>query len=326
MKRRHLAQALLAGCITAPAARAQERFPERPIRVLIGFTAGGPTDVMARRVGERLTTLLGQPIIVENKTGASGTIAAAEVARARPDGHTLLVAVSSSHAIAPSLMRRVPFDPVRDFAGVTVVGSVPMAVAVNPSFPARSLPELVAAIREAPAGHFAYGTSGAGGIAHFTGELFMREVPGSRLNAVHYRGASAALQDLLANNVPIVMDTMASLAEPYRAGQIRVLATFAEARSAALPEVPTARELGIPGLIANTYNAIIAPAATPPVVLATLNRAVLQVLAEPAIQAFLQANLIDPFPDPTPARTMGFIADELAKWRPIIQATGMVME
>ena len=327
MQRRDILLGLAAagGTLAGPAAMAQERFPDRPIRVVVAFTAGGPTDVMARRLAERLSAQLGQPVVVDNKTGAAGTIGAAEVARARPDGYTLIVAVSSSHAIAATLMRRPTFDPVKDYAGVAVLGTVPMALAVHPAFPANDLQEFLRVVRAAPAGQYSFGTSGAGGIAHFSGELFMREASVT-LTPVHYRGASAALQDLLGNNIPIVMDTMASIAEPYRNGQVRILATFAEARSPHLPDLPTAAEQGMPNMVSNTYNAVLAPAGTPAPVIATLNGAVRTALADPAMMAFLASNLVDPFPDPTPERTMAFVRSELEKWRPVIQATGMLME
>lgn len=327
MKRRTLLSGLAvsaSGAMAIPA-HAQDRYPERPIRLVVAFSAGGPTDLMARRLAERIGAQLGQPVVVENKTGAAGTIGAAEVARARADGYTLIVAVSSSHAIAATLMRRPTFDPVKDYSGVAVIGTVPMALAVHPSFPARNLQEFLQVVRGAPEG-FNYGTSGAGGIAHLSGELFMREAPGIKLTPVHYRGASAALQDLLANNVSIVMDTMASIAEPYRGGQVRILATFAEQRSPYLPDLPTAREQGMPGVISNTYNAVLAPVGTPAPVLATLNGAVRTALADPAMRAFMASNLLDPFPDPTPERTMAFIRSELEKWRPVVQATGLSME
>lgn len=327
MKRRTLLRGLAgsAGGVMAVPAHAQDRFPDRPIRLVVAFSAGGPTDLMARRLAERIGAQLGQPVVVENKTGAAGTIGAAEVARARPDGYTLLVAVSSSHAIAATLMRRPTFDPVKDYAGVAVLGTVPMALAVHPSFPARTLQEFLRVAHDAPQG-FNYGTSGAGGIAHLSGELFLREAPGIKLTPVHYRGASAALQDLLANNIPMVMDTMASIAEPYRSGQVRILATFAEQRSPYLPDLPTAREQGLPGLVSNTYNAVLAPAGTPAAVLAILNGAVRTALADPGMLAFMASNLVDPYPDPTPERTMAFIQSELEKWRPVVQATGLSVE
>jgi tripartite-type tricarboxylate transporter receptor subunit TctC len=281
---------------------------------------------MARKLADRLAQKLGQPVVVDNRTGAAGTIGAAEIARAKPDGYSLIVAVSSSHAIAATLMVRPTFDPVNDFAGVAVLGVVPMALAVHPSFPARNLQEFLAVVRAKPPGHFAYGSSGAGGISHLTAELLMHNAPGVVLTQIPYRGASAALQDLIAGRVPIVTDTLASIIEPQKAGQVRILATFAERRSAALPDTPTAVEEGMPEMVANTYNVLLAPAGTPLNVLETLNKAVREALAEPSFQEFFAANMIEARPDTTPDSTMAYIRSERDKWLPIVKATGMRME
>lgn len=325
MQRRHMLLSIAAGASLAAPTLAQRGYPDKPIRVVVAFAAGGPTDVMARRLAERLTQRLGQPVVVENRTGNAGGIGAAETARAKPDGYTLLVAVSSSHAILPTLMARPSFDPVADFAGVAVLGVVPMAIAVHPSFPARTFQELLAVIRQSP-GRYTYGSSGVGGISHFTAELLMREAPGVTLTQVPYRGASAALQDLIAGQIPMVTDTLASLVPAQVNSQVRILATFSERRLRSLPDTPTAIEEGLPGMVANTYNALLAPAATPPEVLDLLNRATLQALAEPGFQEFMRANTIDPRPDSTPESTMAYIRSELDKWRPVIRATGMRIE
>jgi tripartite-type tricarboxylate transporter receptor subunit TctC len=330
MRRRHVlltlgACAPIASPALIPQARAQRGYPDKPVRIVVAFAAGGPTDVMTRRLAERLTHRLGQPFVVENRTGNAGGIGSAEVARARPDGYSLLTAVSSSHAILPTLMARPAFDPLADFAGVAVLGVVPMAVAVHPSFPARNFQEFLAVVRRQP-NHFTYGSSGVGGISHFTAELLMREAQGVTLTQVPYRGASAALQDLIAGQVPMVMDTLASVVPAQVAGQVRILATFAERRLASLPDTPTAIEEGLPGMVANTYNALLAPAGTPPEILQALNTATKQALAEPGFQEFMHANSIDPRPDTTPENTMAYIRSELDKWRPVIQATGMRIE
>lgn len=201
MRRRHMLLSIAASASVAAPAVAQRGYPDRPIRIVVAFAAGGPTDIMARRLAERLTQRLGQAVVVENRTGNAGGIGAAEVARARPDGYTLLVAVSSSHAILPTLMARPTFDPVADFAGIALLGVVPMAIAVHPGFPARNFQELLAVIRQS-SGRYTYGSSGVGGISHFTAELLMQEAPGVVLTQVPYRGASAALQDLIAGQIP----------------------------------------------------------------------------------------------------------------------------
>lgn len=325
MQRRNLLLGLCMGAALPAPGLAQRAYPDKSIRMVVAFAAGGPTDLMARRLAERLTQKLGQAVVVDNRTGNAGGIGSAEVARARPDGYTFLVAVSSSHAILPTLMTRPPFDPVADFAGVAVLGVVPMAIAVHPSFPARTFQEWLEIVRRDP-GKYTYGTSGAGGIAHFTGELLMREAQGVNLVQVPYRGASAALQDLVAGQVPMVTDTVASVVPAQIAGQVRILALFSERRLPNLPDTPTAIEEGLPQMVANTYNALLAPAGTPREILDTVNQATMQALAEPAFQEFMRANCIDPRPDSTPDSTMAYVRSELEKWRPVIRSTNMRLD
>ncbi|MCO6415222.1 tripartite tricarboxylate transporter substrate binding protein [Siccirubricoccus sp. KC 17139] len=329
MDRRHLLFAAALGTLALHgrgAVLAQGTFPDRPIRLVLGFAAGGPTDIVARRLADRLGSVVRQSIVVENRTGASGTIASAEVARARPDGYTLMLATSSSHAIAATLMRRPTFDPIADFAPIALVGEVPMVMAVHPSFEAQSLPALLELVRRAPRGSINYASSGAGGIAHFTAELLMRQAGGVLMTQVPYRGAGLALQDLLAGHVPIYIDTFATTLNHHREGRLRIIANFSRIRSPAAPEVPTAIELGVPDMVANTYNALLAPAGTPQPIIDILQDAVRRVVAEPDFQAFLSSVSVEPVPDSTPVSTAAYMWQELEKWRPIIQATGMTME
>jgi tripartite-type tricarboxylate transporter receptor subunit TctC len=318
---------LLLGSLWVPGVSwAQESYPDRPIRIVLGFSAGGPTDLVARRLAERLTGILRQPVVVENKSGASGTIAAAEVARARPDGYTLMVATSSSHAIAASLMKTPTFDPVEDYTPITLIGEVPMVMAVHPGFRAQSLADLIALLRSEPSGSISYASSGAGGIAHFTAELLMRQIGGVTMTQIPYRGAGPALQDLLAGHVPIYIDTFATTLEHHRAGRLRIIANFSRQRSPAAPEVPTAIEVGVPDMIANTYNALLAPASIPPGVMQTLFNATQAVMADPVFQSFLTSVSVQPVPGISSQETREYMRAELLKWRPIIRATGMTME
>ena len=304
--------------------RAQGVYPDRPIRLLIGFAAGGPTDIVGRRFADRLGAVLGQPVVVENRSGASGSIAAVEAARARPDGYTLMLATSSSHAIYVSLAVRPGFDPVADYAAVALIGVVPMVIGAHPAF-AATLPEALAKIRAAP-GEIALATSGNGGIAHFAAELLLHQAGGLRANLVHYRGGGPAVQDAIAGHVPLVVETFATTLEHHRAGRLRILAAFSGQRSAAAPEVPTAIEQGVPGMLANTYNVLLAPAGTPAPVIARLAEASAKVASEPEFQAFLRSVSVEPVLDSTPARTAEFIRSERAKWEPIIRATGLRIE
>ncbi|SDE20615.1 Bug family tripartite tricarboxylate transporter substrate binding protein [Belnapia rosea] len=304
--------------------RAQAAFPDRPMRMLIGFAAGGPTDIVGRRFADRLGAVLGQPVVVENRSGASGAIASVEAARARPDGYTLMLATSSSHAIYASLAVRPGFDPVTDYAPLALIGVVPMVIGAHPTF-AADLPEVLGRIRAASGG-IAIATSGNGGIAHFAAELLLRQAGGLRANLVHYRGGGPAVQDAIAGHVPAVVETFATTLEHHRAGRLRILAAFTEQRSAAAPEVPTAIEQGVPGMLANTYNALLAPAGTPAPVVARLAEASAEAAAEPEFQAFLRSVSVEPVPGSTPARTADFIRSERAKWEPIIRATGLRIE
>lgn len=328
MNRRHLLLAAALGPLTLHSGRAAlaQTYPDRPIRLVLGFSAGGPTDIVARRLAERLGSVLRQPVVVENRAGASGTIGSAEVARARPDGYTLTLATSSSHAIAATLMRRPTFDPIADFAPIALIGEVPMVMAVHPSFEAQTLPALLELLRRAPRGSINYASSGAGGIAHFTAELLMRQAGGVLMTQVPYRGAGPALQDLLAGHVPIYIDTFATTLNHHREGRLRIIANFSRNRSPAAPEVPTAIELGVPDMVANTFNALLAPAGTPQPIIDILQDAVRRVVAEPDFQAFLRSVSVEPVLDSTPASTAAYMRHELEKWRPIIQATGMTME
>lgn len=312
------------GSALAFPAYGQEMFPDRPVRIVIGFAAGGPTDIVMRRIAERMSAILGRPIIVENKTGATGTIAATEVARSRPDGYTLLVAVSSSHAIAANTMARPGFHPVDDCAGIGILCIVPIAVGVNPNVPARSLAELVALARSQP-GSLSFATSGIGGIAHLSGELFLRQAGGLRMNHVPYRGAAQSLQDVVAGHVPVYMDSIGNAVEAHQAGRIRLLAQFTDRRVSILPDVPTAIESGVPDMLAYTYNALLAPAGTPADRIGTLHNALRRALAEPEIIEFLRTMAATPVSS-TPESTLNFVRAEFEKWRPLIRDLGLAAQ
>ncbi len=317
---------LLAGGIglATPHARAQGGFPDRPLRVIVSFAAGGPTDVVMRKLAEAMAPLLGQPVVVENKTGASGTIGSAEVARARPDGYTLLVAVSSSHSIAANVMRSPGFHPANDFAGVGIICIVPIAIGVHPGVPARNLAELIALVRREP-GKYAFSTSGTGGVAHLAAELFMRQAGGLQMNHIPYRGAGPGLQDVMAGHVPIYIDSVGNAVEAHQTGRIRLLAQFVERRFGVIADVPTAREAGMPEMIAYTYNALLAPAGTPPGPIATIHRAMQQVLAQPEFRGFLRGVAAEPM-ESTPESTLAFVRAEYEKWQPVIRDAGLRIE
>ena len=301
--------------------QAQGKYPERPVRLVISFAPGGGTDILGRRFGAKITPLLGQQVVIENKAGAGGTIGSAEVARAKPDGYTLLIGTSSTHAINPSAMDNPPYDPVKDFAPIAVLGIIPMVIAVHPSVPANTLRGLVARVKASP-GKYSYGSAGMGSINHLAGELFKKQAGGLDIVHVPYKGAGQALLDLVAGQIPIAVVTVSSATAHHRSGKVRILATFSGKRSNAAPDIPTAVELGVPEMLAYTFNVVLAPAGTPKAVIEQLHKATMKVMSDEAFQKDLEGLSIEPVTDSNPEKAAQFIKDELAKWAPIIKATG----
>ena len=305
-------------------AQAQGKYPERPIRLVIPFAPGGNTDIVGRQLGNKITPLLGQSVVIDNKSGAGGTIGSADVARARPDGYTLLLGTSSSHAINPTAMENVPYDPVKDFAPIDVIGITSMAIAVHPTV-AKSLQELIKRVRANP-GKFSYGSCGTGSICHVTGELFKKEAGGLDVVHVAYRSSGQSVMDLVAGQIPIVAGTFSSLVTYHRSKHVRVLAVFSEKRSNAEPDIPTAIELGMPGMVAATFNVLLAPAGTPNAVIEHLHQATMKVMSDAAFQKDLDRLTVEPVTDSSPEKAARFIKSELVKWAPIIKASGIKVQ
>ncbi len=254
-----LAAAALA--LLIPAAAFAQAWPTRPIKILVGFAPGGGTDVVARVIAQKLQESLGQPVIVENKPGATGTIAADAVAKSAPDGYTLIMGHVNSHAIAPNLFKNLPYDAIADFAPVTYVGYVPNILAVHPSVAAKSVPELVALAKAQP-GKLTYASSGMGSTQHLAGEMFQL-LTATKLVHIPYKGSGQAISDLLAGNVSMNFDTMPPVLPHIQAGKLRALAISTPARIALLPDVPTFGEVGITGFDVTNWYGVMAPAKTP---------------------------------------------------------------
>ena len=300
-------------------------FPERPVRLLVGFAPGGQTDIFARGLAERLGAELGQPVVVENRPGAGSSVAASEVARARPDGHTLMFINPSGFAIHPQVAARPTYDPLKDLAPVAMVASTPVAVIAGPAFTGGDVGGLIAQARANPGG-LTYGTAGAGTITHLGMELFLRQAGGLQLVHVPYRGAALAAQDLIGGRIPLMTDAFAAMIEQHRSGRVRVLCVLAPERAAVAPEVPTAAENGVPDAIADIYNAVVAPAATPAPVIETLNAAIRRVTASPSYLAFV-AQLGAAAGGPmTAAELTTYLHDDFRRWTPVIRATGLRIE
>lgn len=318
MKRRHLLAAGI-GALAAPAiARADAKFPDRTIRLVVPFPAGGATDVMGRMFADKLTQRLGQTVIVDNKSGAAGSIGAMEVRNAKADGYTLLVATSSTHAINPTAYVNPPYDPVKDFTAISSVCVNPLVFYATPSLPATMM-ELVDLMKKNP-GKYSYGSAGFGSIVHLAAEYLKRSVGGMDVLHVPYKGGAPAMQDVMAGNVAWSFETFSTLLPLHRAGKLRILAFCHSSRAAIAPEIPTMIEAGVKGYEAYTFNLILGPPGLPQNVLDTLDKASRQAMADPATIKFLEGHAAIPTPDTTPQRTAQFIKDELAKWAPIIRA------
>ena len=300
---------------------AQDSYPSKPIRLVVSFAAGGPTDTVARIMGARMAELLGQPIVVENRAGAGGNIGADVVAKAAPDGYTLLMATVSTHAINPGLYKKMPYDPVLDFVPVGQVGVTPCVLAVHPSLPARDVSSLIALLKANP-GKYSYGSSGMGSILHLCGEEFKAMAGG--LDAVHvpYRGSAPMMADLVGGQISFAFDALPTVLPQVQAGTIRAIGGGMATRARALPDLPTLQEQGVKGFECYTWNAILAPAKTPAPIVAQLSNAINRALAEPTVLKRLQDTGVDPTPGGTPEKLAEFIKAELAKWAPIIKTSG----
>jgi tripartite-type tricarboxylate transporter receptor subunit TctC len=324
MKRRHL---LVAGAATlaAPAiARADTKYPDRTVRLVVPFAPAGPTDIIGRKVAEKMTPLLGQTMIVENKAGAAGSIGAVEVKNARPDGYSLLFAPSSTHAVNPTAFVKPAYDAVKDFTPVSSICVNPLVLVAHPSMPDNVL-GLVQEMKKNP-GKYSYGSSGNGSIIHLAGEYFKREVGGMDVVHVPYRGSGPALQDLLSGQIVWMFETFSTTLQHHKSGKLRVLAYAHAKRAAIAPEIPTMIEAGVPGYEAYTFNLILGPAGMPQPVVDMLDHASRKLMKDPEMVKFLEDIAAVPTTDTTPERTAKFIKDEIAKWAPVIKAANVRIE
>ncbi|MDB5862591.1 MAG: hypothetical protein JWO70_397 [Betaproteobacteria bacterium] len=305
------------------AASAQKLFPDRPLRLVVPFAPGGVNDIIGRKYAQEMTRVLGQTVIVENKAGASGAIGSADVARAKPDGHSLVIANTTTHVINPITMAGLSYDALKDFAPVAVITVVPTAVAVHPSVPARNLKQLVAFAKTNP-GKLSYGSAGTGSITNLTGELFKKL--GGRLDIVHvpYKGAGPGLQDLVAGHIPMYTPTISAAPLAYhKEGRIRMLAICSEKRLPAATDVPTVIEAGMPEMVVYAFNAILTTAGTPKPAVDQLHQATMKVVAEAEFQDFLRKAGAEPVTDSSPEKTTRFLRNEIARWTPIINEAGL---
>jgi tripartite-type tricarboxylate transporter receptor subunit TctC len=303
-------------CIAAVSAGAAE-YPTKPVRLVIGFAPGGGTDTTARALSTKLTTSFGQQVIVDNRPGHSGTIAADIVSQATPDGHTVLLGTIAL-VINPILTKKMPFDTFKDLLPVTQAVDSTNILIVHPSVPAKSVKELIALAKAKPLNG---GSSGIGGTGHLAVELFNLQA-GTKITHVPYKGGGPAMLDLLAGNIQLIFATAASSIGHIKAGKARALAVTTAKRSSLVPELPTVAEAGVPGFEANNWNGFFVPAKTPRPIINRLNKEFAAALTLPDIKDFLFKQGLDAAPG-TPEQFAKYMKSEYAKWTKVIQAAGL---
>jgi tripartite-type tricarboxylate transporter receptor subunit TctC len=321
MRRRSLPLIALSCGIAAPAL-GQPPWPQRPVTLLVPYVPGGPSDVLARALAAALAPAIGQPVVVENRTGANGAVAAGYVARSAPDGHTLFIAASGILTINPHLMRNLAYDPLRDFAPLTIAIAAPNLLVAHPAFPPRTVAELIAWLKANP-GQASYGTSGIGSSEHLTMELFAQRT-GTELTHVPYAGGGASVQDLVAGTTQLAFLNIATVAGQVQGGALRGIAVGSPARHPLLPEVPPVAET-LPGFEGGSWHSLVAPRATPEPVLAILHAALVAALRQPETEARLTRigfSVVASGREEMAAR----VAAELAAWREVVQAAGIVAQ
>ena len=320
---RHLLKSLIAALalVVALPAMAQD-YPSRPVKIVVSYAPGGSNDVVARVIAPELQKELGQSFIVENRAGASGTIGADMVAKAAPDGYTLFMG-AGAHALAPSLYKKLPYDIVKDFAPISLAATSTYVLVLNPSVPAKTLPELIALLKSRP-GQLNYASAGKGTPLHLAAELFKSKT-GTDIVHVPYGGDTPALNDLMAGTVQISFMSVASTAPQIRAGKLQALAVTSARRSDALPDLPTLSELGIAGYDIGTWWGLLAPAGTPEPVIAKLNAAMRKAVALPPVKERFAPLGLDPRSD-SPTEFAAFIKAEVARYAAIARIAGIEPE
>lgn len=318
-----LATAALSSGLATTAAQAQPAFPSRPLSIIVPFAAGGATDILARIVGQALSTEIGQSVIIENRPGAGGNIGGQLAAKANPDGHTLFMGAVGTHAINPSLYKKMPYDPIKDLAPLTRVANVPNLLVANPQQPFKTVQELIAYAKAHP-GKVNFGSSGNGTSIHLSGEMFSHM---AKVDIVHvpYKGSAPAMNDLLGNQIAIMFDNMPSALQYVRAGKLNALGVTSAKRSPELPNVPTIAEAGVPGYEASSWFGLFVPAATPAPVQAKLHAALVKVLAQPDVKKRMADQGAEVVSE-KPEQFAAFIQAESRKWGQVVRASGATLD
>ncbi len=307
------------GCLLLAAAAQAQTYPNRAVRLVVPFAAGGSTDIIARTVGQKLNELWGQPIVVDNRPGGNTVIGTEAVARAAPDGYSLLV-TPAPFTIVPSLTAKLPYDPARDFEPITLINTTPLVVVVHPGVPAKSIKELIALARAKP-GSLNFGSSGSGGSNHLAGELF-NSMAGVKMVHIPYKGNAPALTDLVGGHVDVLFNGLTSAMPLIKSGKLRALAVTSISRAGSLPDMPTLDELGLKGFQAVAWNGLNAPARTPKDIISKINADVLKVVRSPELVERLKAEGSDPVGN-SPEQYAAFLREEIAKWSRVIKLAGV---
>ena len=304
--------------------QASAQYPSRPVRVMVGFAPGGPNDIIARAYSAQLAEGLGQPFVVENRTGAAGNLAAEAVARAAPDGHTLMLGSTGTNAVNPSLYAGLPFDPVRDLAPVSVVATSPSALAVHPKVAAQSVRELIALAKAQP-GKLTYASAGSGSSQHLSAELF-KQAAGVDIVHVPYKGAAPGITDLLAGQVDMSFAPVANVVPHAKSGKLRLLAVTGASRSEFAPGVPTVAESGVPGFDVTTWYAVFATGGTPAAIVERLNAELGKISRNPKLREQLAGLGIDAAASASPAEARAYRDAEVERWGKLVRALGVKAE
>ncbi len=302
-----------------PASAQPQTYPAKPIRLIVPFPAGGSADIMARAVSQKMSETWRQPVVVDNRAGASGNIGADMVARSAGDGYTLLLCTVGTHAIHQTLYKKLPFDPINDFTPVAYIAGVPNVAVVHPAVPVRNVQELIAFIRARP-GQVNFGSSGTGTSVHMSGEL-LKVIEGLDMTHVPYRGNPQAVTDLLSGQLTLMITNMPSVVPFIQSGRLRALAVTTRERSSALPDVPTMQEAGVAGYESSAWFGLLGPAGVPREIVSKLNAEVVRILKLPDVRQNLAGQGAEPL-FLTPDEFGAFIKAETAKWAKVVKASG----
>src|SRR5215467_11937626 len=316
---------LLTATLLPSGAVAQGRYPDRPIKLIVPFAPGGATDVAGRLWAEKIKPLVGT-VVVENKPSGGGAPGTTEVARAQPDGYTLLFGNTSTQVLLPVLMPRPPYDPVKDFAAISIVCVSPTVIVVNEKVPVRTLRELIAYAKANP-GKLSYGSAGAGTLTNLAGELFKELIGAPDIVHIPYKGSAPGVADLAAGHIPMMTPNIGGpLIDFHRTGKVRILAVAHETRLKIAPDIPTAIEAGLPGMVASNFNGLFAPADLSPAIVGELAQATRRVMDDAEFQRTLATSGFEPIAESGPQQAQRLVSDELARWTPIMKSTNFKLE